>query len=253
MSTSGKILFLIALASLFPVQALAVDNVSKTATMAMPSSADKHLQRKEPGKTPVYRPPMRGAPAGRVGGGTRGATERESFALLVLTPEHIGYTSKEQPCLYWFISKPARHPVEMTITERKAVEPLFTQVIDGPVKGGIQDFCLADYEIHLQPDVPYKWFVTLVTDKNDRSKDILAGGMIERVEPPKSLQDKLMSKDSGSSYFVYAEEGYWFDSLESITKDIDRLPDNKKLIMQRAALLRQVGLMEAADIETVRQ
>ncbi len=253
MRISGKIFFLLTLASLFPAQALAAGNVSKTATMTMPSSADKHIQRKEPGNVPVYRPPMRGAPAGRVGGGTRGATERESFVLLVLTPEHIGYTSKAQPCLYWFISKPAGHPVELTITERKAVEPLFTQVIGGPVKGGIQAFCLADYDIHLQPDVPYKWFVTLVTDKNDRSKDILAGGMIERVVPPKSLQAKLISNDSEVSYFVYAEQGYWFDSLESITKEIDRLPDNKKIIMQRAGLLRQVGLLEAADSEANRQ
>ena len=36
---------------------------------------------------PVYKPPLRGAPGGRVGGGTRG-TGREAFILSVLAPAH---------------------------------------------------------------------------------------------------------------------------------------------------------------------
>ncbi len=37
---------------------------------------------------PVYNPPKRGAPAGRVGGGTRGGTQRDVFVLSVLAPDH---------------------------------------------------------------------------------------------------------------------------------------------------------------------
>lgn len=247
MTVPNKIVLLLMLAALFPVQAIAVDSAEGLATPAKKTSSKTSPVKKEPAGTPTYKPPLRGAPAGRVGGGTRGATERESFALQVLTPDHIGYTSNEQPCLYWYISKSVTHPVEMTITERNAIQPLFTKDIAGPAKGGIQEFCLADYGVHLKPEVPYKWFVALVTDKSDRSKDILAGGMIKRVEASQILHDKLTSKESVPRYFVYAEEGYWFDSLESITKDIDRLPTNKDLLMQRAALLQQVGLIEVAD------
>ena len=47
---------------------------------------------------PLYKPPLRGAPGGRVGGGTRGS-EREVFVLSVLAPDHTGLTLNEQPSL----------------------------------------------------------------------------------------------------------------------------------------------------------
>ena len=43
---------------------------------------------------PVYKPPLRGAPGGRVGGGTRG-TPRDLFVLSALAPDHSGLTVQE--------------------------------------------------------------------------------------------------------------------------------------------------------------
>src|SRR5438876_2634565 len=41
------------------------------------------------GTSPLYKPPLRGAPSGRVGGGTRGGPGSErSVVLSVLTPDH---------------------------------------------------------------------------------------------------------------------------------------------------------------------
>jgi len=54
---------------------------------------------------PTYRPPLRGAPGGRVGGGTRGIGD-EFITLLVLAPNHVGLTVQGQPTLYWYLSKP---------------------------------------------------------------------------------------------------------------------------------------------------
>lgn len=199
---------------------------------------------------PLYKPPLRGAPAGRVGGGTRGVTERESFSLLALAPDHVGYTTVDQPCLYWFISKPTSHPVELTVTERSSVKPLLEKEVKGPEKNGMQAFCLAEHEVRLRPGVTYKWFVTLVTDAEHRSKDILAGGMLELVGPSTSLIARLKAVDGSQAAFVYAEEGYWYDSLAAITKLIESTKDNAELLKQRAALLEQVGLTEAVAIET---
>src|SRR5437867_13335867 len=61
--------------------------------------------RREPQRSaasaPVYKPPLRGAPGGRVGGGTRGTQERDIFVLSVLAPDHTGLTTREQPSLFW--------------------------------------------------------------------------------------------------------------------------------------------------------
>jgi Domain of Unknown Function (DUF928) len=207
---------------------------------------------KTAGDVPVYKPPLRGSPAGRVGGGTRGATERESFSLTVLAPDHVGLTIHDQPCLYWYISKATTYPVELTVTERTAV-PLLEKVIKSPERGGIQSIRLTDYGVHLRHNTPYKWFVTLITDGAYRSKDILAGGIIMLVDTPSSLPAKLEAAGKGRAPFVFAEEGLWYDALESISGIVDAAPNNMEVRKQRAALLEQVGLAEVADFENSRQ
>jgi hypothetical protein len=197
----------------------------------------------------VYKPPLRGSPAGRVGGGTRGMTERESFSLQVLAPDHIGFTVHDQPSLYWYVSKPIPHPIELTVIERNAVEPLIEKVVKGPERGGIQAIRLADYGLHLRRNVPYKWFVTLVTDPDHRSKDIMAGGIITLVEPPPSLLAKLKVAGNNNAPYVYAEEGLWYDALEAISRMIDGSPTNADFRKQRVSLLGQVGLSEVAEFE----
>jgi hypothetical protein len=196
---------------------------------------------------PAYKPPLRGAPAGRIGGGTRGATERESFSLQVLAPDHVGYTTRDQPCLYWYISKTTTYPIEVTVTERHAVKPLVERILRAPEQAGIQSVCLAAHDVRLRPNVPYKWFVTLVTDAEHRSKDILAGGIIEMVNAPETLSARLKSAESGRAPFIYAEEGYWYDALWEISRMIEASPKDADLRQQRASLLEQVGLSEAAE------
>ncbi len=46
-----------------------------------------------------YQPPNRGAPAQRVGGGTRSISQ-----LSVLAPDHLARTSRARPRLYWYIN-----------------------------------------------------------------------------------------------------------------------------------------------------
>jgi hypothetical protein len=249
----------------WPFLAMAVDssetNQVKNQTSDQKSTGKADVQQKgEKVKTPtpadktskdilVYKPPLRGSPAGRVGGGTRGATERESFSLMVLSPDHIGLTTQEQPCLYWFISKPILHPVELTVIEKNVVNPLLEKVITCPERGGIQGFCLADYGVRLRRNVQYKWFVTIVTDPEHRSKDILAGGMISLVDAPPSLHSKLKEAISSKAPYIYAEEGLWYDALRALSGMIDKSPGDADLRNQRAALLEQVGLVEPAEFE----
>ena len=198
---------------------------------------------------PIYKPPLRGAPAGRIGGGTRGATERESFSLQVLAPDHVGYTTKDQPCLYWYISKTTSYPIEVTITERHAVKPLVEKLLKAPEQAGIQSVCLSAHDARLRPNVPYKWFVSLVTDAEHRSKDILAGGIIEMVNPPETLAARLATAGRGRAPFIFAEEGLWYDALGEISRMIEASPKDADLRQQRASLLEQVGLTEAAEAD----
>ena len=192
-----------------------------------------------------YTPPKRGAPATRIGGGTRSS----SHALLTLTalaPNHTGYTAREKPTLYWYLSMPINIPVEITLTIEEAVEPLLEMTLDEPIDKGFHALNLTDHDISLKPGVAYQWFVAVVMDPVQRSKDILAGGLIERVDLSQTVQEKLDQTGPLERPLIYAESGLWYDAVEAITRLIDKDSDDQQLLEQRASLLDQVGLVEAA-------
>lgn len=195
--------------------------------------------------TPVYKPPLRGAPGGRVAGGTRG-TGDEALTLSVLAPDHTALTVQEQPSLYWSLSKPSPYAIELTVIDHQAIQPLLETRLSSPVRAGIQRVRLADYSVRLTPGVPYQWFVTLLLDPVQRSKDIIAGGTIERIDFPAALRGKLAQAGKAKAAHIYADAGLWYDALTAISELIDALPNDTVFRKQRAALLEQVGLPEVA-------
>jgi uncharacterized protein DUF928 len=189
---------------------------------------------------PVYKPPLRGAPGGRVGGGTRGTGN--VFVLSALAPDHTGVTASEQPSLYWFISSATSLPVEVAIMDPQGVKPLFESRLPGPFEKGVHRIDLAELGVRLAPGVPYRWSVTVVPDPNRRSRDILATATIERIELPDALRAKLPQASKSELPALYAEAGLWYEALATLSELIDRTPQDATLRQQRAALLSQVGL-----------
>src|SRR5215472_6614606 len=192
-------------------------------------------------QAPVYTPPKRGAPGGRVGGGTRGP-QRDVFVLSVLAPDHSGFTTSEQPSLYWFISSSTSLPVELTVMDPQGVQPILETRLPSPVTAGIHRILLSDYNVRLAPGGAYLWFVSVVPDADRRSKDITAGGAIERVEMPVGLKAKVAQAAKSDLPSVYAEAGIWYDTVTAISELIEAAPQDQALHKQRTALLSQVGL-----------
>lgn len=198
--------------------------------------------------SPVYQPPMRGAPQGRVGGATRGAAE-ELPQLDVLAPDHVGLTTAEQPTLYWFISKPVKQKILITLSSEKSIKPVLEVELKQPAAAGINAIRLAEHNVRLEPNVEYEWSVAVVPDAAQRSNDLLASGIIKRVAAPPGLTQKLGGRQGEQTASAYAESGIWYDAIEALSRAIDQQPGNVALRQNRAALLDQVGLKAAAAFE----
>jgi hypothetical protein len=204
-------------------------------------------QREATQKAPIYKPPLRGAPGGRVGGGTRGTSGRDIFVLSVLAPDHTGLTMQEQPSLFWFISSDTSLPVELTIIDPNATEPLLETRIASPVKRGVHRVRLADYGVRLAAGVPYQWSVAVVPDPARRSRDILASGTVERMKPASGLERQPAGAGKADLVSWYAEAGIWYDALEAVSDLIESAPGDAVPRQYRAALLTQAGLPEIAE------
>lgn len=195
--------------------------------------------------TPFYKPPKRGAPGGRVGGGTRGPGEALP-SLAALAPNHVGLTAQEQPSLYWYISKDTDHPFELTIVEQQAVDPVLETALPQPTHHGVQRVRLADYGVQLALDKEYHWFIALISDREHRSMDMLAGGRIERMHVPASLIAQLAQAGQVDAVSLYAEAGFWYEAIDTVSNVIDAASADSELRELRATLLDQVGLREVA-------
>src|SRR6185312_4059190 len=158
----------------------------------------------KPAAPPVrFRPQTKDATSVRVTGGSRGSGE-SLVTLDVLAPDEIGLTTQEQPSLFWFQSKPANAKFELTLLQDNKVKPIVQVQIDRSTKAGIQRLKLADYHAKLEAGVEYQWVIALVADPENRSKDLVASGVIKRIEPTADLKTKLASAPAGSTAGIYA-------------------------------------------------
>jgi hypothetical protein len=193
--------------------------------------------------TPEYVPPSRGAPPGRVGGGTRGL---QALPLTALAPGHIGLTLSAQPVLYYYTPAVARLRVTLRPAGDAAAAPLLDQELATPRSAGIQRLDLGTLGVKLAPGVEYRWAVVLAGETRE------AGAIIQRVEPSAELVRKLAGTSGRSRYALLAKEGIWYDALDEVSRAVDTAPGNTASARHRAALLEQIGLTAVARAERQR-
>ena len=189
------------------------------------------------GEEPEYNPPARGAPSGRVGGGTRGL---RILPLAALAPDHTGLTISAQPALYYFLPAISGVRVAVRLANEPNAQPLLDKDFAPPAKTGIQRLELKALGVTLSPGVEYRW---TVSDSRTSST-----GMIRRIEPSQELARKLNGVPSGRGrYTLLAREGVWYDALDEVSRAADSagpVPGR-----HRAALLEQIGLKDIAQHE----
>ena len=201
-----------------------------------------------PTSLPKYNPPLRGAPLSRVGSGTRAPGEAVPVLSVFAPRDHAGRTTQEQPRLYWYLSQTTTSPLLITLAERRGIKPLLEVQLAPPVAAGVHRLQVADYDVRLSPNVLYQWAITLILDPDNPSRNLVEVGAIEYVSPSDALRARLAPASKQDTAAVYAAEGIWYDAVTTLSELIAAAPETT-LRQQRATLLEQVGLMEAATYD----
>ncbi|WP_172834338.1 DUF928 domain-containing protein [Nitrospira japonica] len=196
---------------------------------------------------PLYQPPKKFTPRARVGGELRG-TEGMDPEVQALVPDHVGFTSSQTPVLNWYLSKPTPHEVRFTLIDNQSVRPVYEAPIPTPKQPGIFSIAIKDLGLALDPNIQYRWYVSVVRDPSSPSKDIVGGGVIERCE----MSDCLITFDAKITCSVQtvtdnARAGFWYDAMGCLCTLIDANPTDASLRRLRAGLLKQVGLNGVAE------
>lgn len=199
-----------------------------------------------------YTAPKGATTGGRIDGdgGSRGTSDKDKLpALYVLVPEQAALTTHEAPTLFWYQTAGANTRFELTLTEPKNPKPLLKLATDKSEKSGIHRVSLAKQNVTLKPGVTYKWTVAWVPKADNRSLNVVAGGSIQRVEADPKLATALEGAPLLDQAGVFAQNGIWYDALESLSNAIEAAPEDKSLRIMRADLLEQAGLKVAASGE----
>jgi len=197
---------------------------------------------------PLYRPPQRGAPGGRVGGGTRGPS-MDSPLLWALVPDHVGLSTEVQPQLVWYLSKATAYPLEFTLIDEQGVTPVIEKRLSSPVEAGIHIIRLGAYDVSLEKGKTYQWFVSLISDPTHRSTDVIAGGMIRVGEVPASVGENVRNAKPVEAARLWAQAGFWYDAMGVISVGILGSPSDPEMHALRASLLEEVDLTTPAQVD----
>ncbi len=186
----------------------------------------------------AYKPPNRGAPSSRMGGGTRSISQ-----LQVMAPQHTGISSRSEPRLFWFVSSGFRNEIHVSISEQGAAGTLLDIKLPPNAGGGIMSLDLAGHGLSLQAGSKYTWSVLLKPLPHERWPALKSASSIEVRAPDAELQASAVEQRP----YLAAEKGYWYDALDS--RLVEQQPDNQALRLQRVELLRQGGLDGVADYD----
>ncbi|HTW50284.1 MAG TPA: DUF928 domain-containing protein [Stellaceae bacterium] len=192
---------------------------------------------------PTYKPPLRGAPGGRVGGASRGATGGAPVSIELVSPDsHTGLTTNPSPTLYYFVSRPVAEPMKLTISAAMQPKPLIETAIPAPRGAGIQSVRLADYRVQLQPGISYAWSISVVVDPQSPSRDVVATATIMRTDA--SAASAAGGAQTPGRAGQLAQAGLWYDAVAAAA---DSAATDRHAAFD--ALLDQVGLRDAAAID----
>lgn len=195
---------------------------------------------------PLYKPRKGSTPRGRVDGPVRGSGGDE-VALQVLAPDHVGFTMKKDPALCWYLSKVPAEPMEFTLVDTRVIKPILETRIPAPARPGVQVTRLKDLGQTLEPGVQYKWYVSVIVDAESPSRNLIAGGTIERIDFLEAMTINLSYPGARDPVSDYAQAGLWYDAIAELSELIAAAPTDRGLRKKRASLLKQVGLPEIAE------
>ena len=206
---------------------IAIAAVSAAPTASVAQDQPTAPAQEQAASEPVYKPPPRGAPGGRVGGASRG-TIKVTVPLptiQLLAPEgHAGLTTSPTPTLYFFVSQPVGWPTQFTISAPGRPSPLVEVNIPAPSAAGIYAVRMADYHVRLEPGVVYTWSISVILNPRSRSRDIVASASLLRTEPDPAVGSALSGASESRRAVLLAQAGLWYDAVAAAAdlKTVDR-------------------------------
>lgn len=164
----------------------------------------------------------------------------------IKTPKTPYETIKKYPSLCWILRNrpPVGATMMFTLTDSRFIKPVLEIRLPNSIQTEKNETCdcvnLKDYDIQLEPDIQYRWYLSIAQNPESHSQDVVIGGLIDRCGK-EDCQTRDMPSQCDRDFVVrLAVRGFWNDSISCLCDLIKSSPDDETLRRMLDALMRQV-------------
>ncbi|MGQ4647639.1 DUF928 domain-containing protein [Lyngbya aestuarii] len=198
-----------------------------------------------------FSPPEGIAPIGGETEALRSSFFHEGKSLTALIPEtQFGLTVSEYPTFFVYVPQTSGQVGVFTLLDEDK-NIVYETTLKLPETDGIVSFGLPATEslAPLAIGKLYRWYFGIIYDAEDRSRDLLVQGWVQRIEPKPSLINELEIAAPQSYPALYADAGIWHEAIATLAQLRRSQPDNLMWINQWQELLKSepVKLDEIAE------
>jgi hypothetical protein len=174
----------------------------------------------------AFTPPKRGLPPASAGGATRGSSycvQKNQLLTSLIPKENIGLTFSERPTFFWHVPASSVKTAQFVIlaeSNKNNIDDdvVYETTLTLPNKPGIMKVTLPANATPLKVGQRYHWYLTLVCDEKNPSKNPNLEGWVERTQPEAKLSKALEQADLRKRPTLYAEAGIWHEALTSLVE-----------------------------------
>ncbi|NEO25608.1 MAG: DUF928 domain-containing protein [Kamptonema sp. SIO4C4] len=224
----------------------------------MPSSTQDSGSRGE------FEPPDRGMPSSTQDTGTRTVYATQILQTLV-PPNALPLTVEAYPTFFWHMPEiedaaqlefvlMAVHEAEEATEKTETL--VYSTHLAMPETAGIMYLQLPQEEQYaLQEGQRYHWYVSVVYNPNDRTRDNYVEGWVERLASDDPLAQQVAGLDPAQHTQAFADAGIWHEALTHWAQKRDVAIADWQEFLQSVNLQQyaQSPLINAAELELVAQ
>jgi hypothetical protein len=170
------------------------------------------------------------------------ATAQGSAMDLLLRLDHPSGTIKKYPSICWILrNRPPVGATRMfTLMDLRSSKPVLEVQLPPPIQTDKNETCdcvnLKDYDIQLEPDIQYRWHISIARNPESHSRAVVVGGVIEGCSELSCLIGETSSRCDRDFVRVLALRGFYYDSISCLCDLIKSSPDDKTLRRMLEAL-----------------
>lgn len=184
---------------------------------------------------------------GGIARGNCGVGAADKIHMKALLPDtKIGLTTTGKPTFFFQISPTSVEEGKFILLNAKGDTILYEKTFPLKKTGGVMNFTLPDDADALEVGREYTWELVVNCDPEDQRGNPRVQGSIKRLPASQQLASDLARASMRDRAAVYAEAGYWYDSLKTIADLRSTNPNDSTLISDWNDLLESAGLSKLA-------